>query len=130
AEARPAQAGSLPPPTVSLSYQNDGLSPTLGSRDMTMLALGASQELPAPGKRGLRRDVARAEASLAALDVERTRLGLVAAVTQAYIGLRAARGLAGLAEDQGNVWREIQETARVRYASAMGPQQDLLRAQV
>jgi len=130
AEARPAQAGSLAPPTLSVNYQNDGVAPSLGTRDMTMLAFGASQELPAPGKRDLRRQVAQAEADLIGLDVERTRLSLVASVKQSYYGLRVARGLAALAEDQGNVWREVQETARVRYASAAGPQQDLLRAQV
>src|SRR5262245_53660912 len=46
ARTRAAQEGSLPGPMVGLSYQNDGLSPTLGARDMTMLSLEASQELP------------------------------------------------------------------------------------
>lgn len=130
AEARPAQAGALPAPTLSVDYQNDGVALSLGSREMTMLAFGATQEIPYPGKRGLRRQVAQADAGLAAIDLERMRLGLVASVKQAYYGLRLARGLAALAEDQGNVWREIQETARVRYASAVGPQQALLRAQI
>jgi len=130
AEARPAQVGNLPGPTIGLFYQNDGIRPSLGTREMTMLALGASQELPASGKRRLQRQVAGAEAELAAFDVERARLGLVASVKQAYHGLRLARGLAVLAEEQGNVWREIQETARVRYAAAVGPQRELMRAQV
>jgi cobalt-zinc-cadmium efflux system outer membrane protein len=130
AEARPAQAGSLPGPTVSVMYQNDGVAPSLGSREMTMLSVGASQEIPYPGKRGLRRRLAEADARMTALDVERVRLGLIASVKRAYYELRLARGLASLAVDQGKVWREIQETSRVRYASAVGAQQELLRAQV
>jgi outer membrane protein TolC len=130
AEARPDQAGSRPGPVVSLTYQNDGLSPSLGDRDMTMLSFGASQEIPYPGKRRLRRQVAEAEAGVAALGLERARLSLVASVKRAYYGLALARSLAALAEEQREVWREIQEAARVRYASAVGQQQELLRAQV
>ena len=130
AAARPAQAGSGKGPALNVVYQNDGISPSLGSRDMTMLALGASQELASPGKRGLRRKVAEAETGLATLDLERARLSLVADVKRAYYGLALARALAALAEEQHGVWEEVKETARVRYASAVGQQQDLLRAQV
>src|SRR5262245_47841341 len=127
---RADQAGSRPGPMLGLSYQNDGWAPTLGERDMTMRSLEASQELPYPGKRGLRRDVAHADAGLAAFDLERERLGVVASVKRAYYGLRLARALAGLAEQQRDAWREVQEAARVRYASAVGQQLELVRAQV
>lgn len=130
AGTRPAQAGSLPGPMVGASYQNDGLAPTLGERDMTMLWVEASQELPYPGKRGLRREVAQADASLVAFDAERTRLALIASVKRAYHGLRLARGLAALAQQQRDTWKEVQESARVRYASGVGTQLELLRAQV
>jgi outer membrane protein, heavy metal efflux system len=130
AGSRAAQAGSLPGPMLGLSYQNDGLAPTLGERDMTMLSVEASQEIPYPGKRGLRRQVAQADAALSGFDAERERLTLVASVKRAYHGLRLARALADLAEQQRGAWKEVQETARVRYAAAVGPQLELLRAQV
>jgi outer membrane protein TolC len=130
AGTRADQADSRPGPMLGVSYQNDGWAPTLGERDMTMLSLEASQDLPYPGKLGLRRDVAQADAALAAFDLERERLGLVASVKRAYYGLRLARALAGLAEQQRDVWKEVQEAARVRYASAVGQQLELVRAQV
>jgi outer membrane protein, heavy metal efflux system len=128
--ARPDQAASRPGPTLGLLYTNDGWSPSLGREDMTTLSVMGSQELPYPGKRRLRREVAEADADVASQDVERARLSLVSAVKQAYYGLAVARGLASLAGAQRELWKEIQETARVRYASAAGPQQELLRAQV
>ena len=130
AAARPVQAGSRPGPTVGVFYQNDGVGPSLGREQMTMLGVSAGQEIPYPGKLGLRRQVAQADAELAAFDVQRVRLSLVASVKRAYYGLALARGLAALALEHRKVWDEVRETARVRYASAVGSQQDMLRAQV
>lgn len=130
AAARPIQAGSRPGPTVGVFYQNDGVGPSLGREPMTMLGVSAAQEIPYPGKRGLRRQVAQADADLAGFDVQRVRLSLVASVKRAYYGLALARSLALLALEHRKVWDEVRETARVRYASAVGSQQDMLRAQV
>jgi outer membrane protein TolC len=130
AAARPVQAGRRPGPTVGVFYQNDGVAPSLGREPMTMLGLSAGQEIAYPGKRGLRRQVAQADADLAGFDVQRVRLSLVASVKRAYYGLVLARGLAGLALDHRKVWDEVRETARVRYASAVGSQPEMLRAQV
>ena len=130
AQARPVQAAARPGATVGVFYQNDGVGPSLGREPMTMLGISGGQDIPYPGKLGLRRQVAQAEAGVAGLDVERARLSLVGSVKRAYYGLRLARGLAALALEQRNVWQEVQETARVRYASAVGSQQEMLRAQV
>src|SRR5262245_14341175 len=130
AGTRADQAGSRPGPMLGASYQNDGWALSLGERDMTMLSLDASQELPYPGKRGLRRDVAQADAALAAFDLDREKLSVIGAVKRAYYGLRLARALAGVAEQQRDTWQEVQEAARARYASAVGEQLELVRAQV
>jgi outer membrane protein, heavy metal efflux system len=128
--ALPPQAASRPGPMLGLFYENDGARPSLGREPMTRLGVSVSQELPFPGKLSGRRRVAEADAAIAALDVERARLSLVASIKRAYYGLVLSRGLARLALQHRDVWREIQETARVRYASSAGPQQDLLRAQI
>jgi outer membrane protein TolC len=128
--ALPEQAASRPGPMLGVFYENDGARPSLGREPMTRLGVSASQELPYPGKRDARRRVAEADAALAAFDVERARLSLVASIKRAYYGLVLSRGLARIALQHRDVWREIQETARVRYAAAAGPQQDLLRAQI
>jgi outer membrane protein TolC len=130
ARLQPAQAGSRPGPTLGLFYENDGAGPSLGREPMTRLGVSVGQEIPYPGKPAGRRRLAETEAALAAFDVERSRLTLIASVKRAYYGLVLSRGLAGLALQHREVWKEIQETARVRYASSAGAQQDLLRAQV
>jgi outer membrane protein TolC len=130
ARAKPVQAAARPGPTVGVFYQNDGVGPSLGREPMTMLGVSGGQEIPYPGKLGLRRQVAQAQADVAGLDVKRTRLSLVGSVKRAYYGLLLARGLAALALEQHNVLQEMQETARVRYASAVGSQQEMLRTQV
>jgi cobalt-zinc-cadmium efflux system outer membrane protein len=130
AQAKPLQAAARPGPTVGVFYQNDGVGPSLGREPMTMLGISGGQDIPYPGKLGLRRRVAQADAGVAGLDVERTRLSLVGSVKRAYYGLLLARNLSALALEQRNVWQEVQETARVRYASAVGSQQEMLRAQV
>jgi len=130
AQTRPVQAASRPGPTVGVFYQNDGVTPSLGREPMTMLGVSGGQDIPYPGKLGLRRRVAEAEAGLVAFEVARARLGLIGSVKGSYYALLLARALAALALEQHEVWQEVQETARVRYASAVGSQQEMLRAQV
>jgi outer membrane protein, heavy metal efflux system len=130
AEARPAQAASRPGPSLGVFYQNDGWRPTLGREPMTQLGIMAGQELPYPGKLAERRRLAESEAGLAALDAERARLTLLASVKRAYHGLLLSRQLAELSLEHREVWQQLQEAARVRYASAVGTQQEMLRAQV
>jgi outer membrane protein, heavy metal efflux system len=130
ARERPVQARSLANPMVSLSYTNDGWSPSLGSMDGSNLALMVSQELPYPGKRGLRGDLASAEVAQALLQAERVKRSLAAAVKRSYYGLLLSRGLLDLIRDQEDNWKQIEGVARARYAVGQGAQQDVLRVQV
>jgi cobalt-zinc-cadmium efflux system outer membrane protein len=106
ARARPDQARALPNPLLSVGYTNDGWAPSLGARDMTALALRWSQDLPFPGKRGLRGDIASLEADGAAQQLARARRSLSAAVQRSYYGLILARALLDLVQEQGETWRE------------------------
>jgi outer membrane protein TolC len=130
ARSRPAQAGSLPDPMLSVGYTNDGWSPTLGAREMTTLALMWGQELPYPGKRRLRRELASLDAGQVEQQLERVRLAVVAAVERAYADLRLAREVADVVREQERVWRQVEAVARARYAVGQGAQQDVLRVQV
>jgi outer membrane protein TolC len=130
ARSRTGQAGSLPDPMLLVGYTNDGWSPTLGARDMTTLAVMWGQELPYPGKRRLRREVASLEAGQVEQQLERVRLAVVAAVERAYADLCLAREVADVIREQERVWRQIEGVARARYAVGQGVQQDVLRVQV
>jgi len=127
---RPAQARSLPNPMFSVEYTNDGWSPTLGTQEMTTLGFMASQELPYPGKRGLRGDIASREAGQVEQQAERVGRGITAAVKRAYYGLLLRRHLLDLSHDQEEIWKQIEGVARARYAVGQGAQQDVLRVQV
>src|SRR5262245_20203429 len=63
--ARVPQQGALPDPTLASGVINEGRAvpfETLGEKDFSEVYVGMSQEIPFPGKRGLREDVARSEA--------------------------------------------------------------------
>lgn len=129
ARERVAPAGTLPDPMLSLGYENDGASFSLGEEPMTRLSFMAEQQIPWPGK-------LRAAANLAGADVEvvearlsRVRLSVEAAVRRAAARLLEARELEAVTRDQGKTWERIEAVARNRYAAGMGTQQDVLRAQ-
>lgn len=130
ARARPGQARALADPMLSVVYTNDGWSPSLGRMSMTTLGFMGSQELPWPGKRGLRGDVSAREADQAAQALERARRGTAAAVTRAYYGLALSRELLVLVREQEALWQQIEGVARARYAVGQGAQPDVLRVQI
>ena len=130
ARQRPIQARSLANPMVSVIYTNDGWSPSLGSMEDSNLAIMASQELPYPGKRGLRGDIASREADQVGQRAERVKRGIAAAVKRAYYGLLLSRSLLDLIGDQEENWKQIEGVARSRYSVGLGAQQDVLRVQV
>ncbi|HEY6148177.1 MAG TPA: TolC family protein, partial [Thermoanaerobaculia bacterium] len=131
ARLRIEPARALPDPTVSVNYQNDGRSPSLGSRDMTFVGAMFSQPLPWPGKLKLAGDEARSRADEAAEGpVRRAAIAIEARVRRAYYDFLLAREELGLVEDRARSWREIADIVRERYAVGLGVQQDVLRAQV
>jgi cobalt-zinc-cadmium efflux system outer membrane protein len=104
ARERVAPAATLPDPMLSLGYENDGASFSLGEEPMTRLSLMAEQQVPWPGK-------LRAAAKLAAADVAvvdsrlaRIRLSVEAAVRRAAARLLEARELEAVTREQGTTW--------------------------
>jgi cobalt-zinc-cadmium efflux system outer membrane protein len=129
ARARISPAGTLPDPTVTVNYENDGVSPSLGAEPMTRLQFMAQQAIPFPGKLGLQERVAKVDAERSDTRPERVALSLEAAVRRGYATLVEARENLRLVDEQTETWRQIEEVVRVRYSTGMGTQQDVLRAQ-
>jgi outer membrane protein, heavy metal efflux system len=130
ARARPDQARALADPTLAVLYTNDGWSPSLGSREMTTLAFMGSQDLPYPGKRRLRGELAARDADQVEQQLVRARLSLAAAVKRAYFGLVLSRERLSLVKEQEALWKQIEGVARARYAVGQGAQPDVLRVQI
>lgn len=130
ARQRPAQVSALSDPVLSVSYTNEGWSPSLGTMPDTNLAVMASQDLPFPGKRRLRADIAAREADQADQQLARARLSVAAAVRRSYSGLLLSRALLALTNEQGALWKHMEGVVRARYGVGQGNQQDVLRTQV
>jgi outer membrane protein, heavy metal efflux system len=128
-EARVRPAGALPDPMVSLSYENDGVSPSLGTMEMTRLQFMAQQAIPFPGKLRLAKEVARKDAERAGTTPQRTALTIAASVRRAYADLLEAREGLRLIDEQADTWKSIEDVTRVRYAAGLASQQDVLRSQ-
>jgi len=124
AEARaaiPSQAGALPDPWLSIEP---------GRAAMDQLTLGIRQELPYPGKRDLRRDVARHEAEAAAQEAGEAELRMAAEVKQAWWRLFSLdRALETVRRTQ-EIMRQLVNVAETRYRVGSSVQQDVLRAQL
>lgn len=97
---------------------------------MTTLAFMGSQDLPYPGKRQLRGDIASREAEQSEQQLQRVRLAIAANIKRAYYGLILGRELLDVTRDQAEIWTQTEAIARGRYALGQGAQQDVLRVQI
>lgn len=131
ARHRVEPAQTLPDPSASFTYQNDGRSLSLGSAEGSFAGLMLSQPLPWPGKLALAGKTTASEAKeIEAGPLNRTVLTIEARVRNAWYDLVLARALDRLVEDRRETARQIEATTRARYAAGLGVQQDVLRAQV
>jgi outer membrane protein TolC len=132
ARQRPSQASSLPDPTVSLGYTaNGGPWPVAGiGREATSNAgLTVSQEMPFPGKRKLRGEIAGKEADAEFEQYLAVRLNVISRLKQAYHELHhSTTGIAFVKRYQ-DVLRNILRISEARYAVGRAAQQDVFKAQ-
>lgn len=131
AQRRVEPARTLPDPSASFTYQNDGRSISLGSAEGSFIGLMLSQPLPWPGKLGLAGKVAESEArEVTAGRLGRSGLAVEARVRTAWYDLVLARAIDRLIEERRETARQIEQTTRDRYSAGLAVQQDVLRAQV
>lgn len=131
AQRRIEPARTLPDPSASLTYQNDGRALSLGTAEGSFAGLMLSQPLPWPGKLVLAGQATASEArELEAGTLNRTALTIEARVRNAWYDLVLARSLDRLIEERRETARQIESTTRERYAAGLAVQQDVLRAQV
>ena len=130
-DERAAQADALPDPMLQIGIQNDGFtSIEVGRMETSYVSFMASQTVPWPGKRGLRKQLAELGTTQAKHAVTRVRLSTEADVRRAYWDLLLARDRLALLEQLAALWQKSSGIARVRYETAGGAQSDILRAQL
>jgi outer membrane protein TolC len=134
AAAKVEGAGSLPDPKIQLEVENwqrnqPGYAPQLSLWGASRI-LKLSQELPFWGKRGLRREIADADARKAAILRTQVENELVAKVKIAYAEYHAAHLTIDLARDLRARVDTLVRLARARYAQGLGNQSEVTRAEI
>ena len=132
ARQRPSQAGSLPDPIFSPGYNSNG-NPLpgagLGHEPTSMIGFTITQEVPAPGKRRLRGDVAGKEADVQFQEYRVVELNVIARLKQAYAGLYHGYAVQQLLQQTRDQLRELLQVTEARYSVGRAAQQDVFKAQ-
>src|SRR5215831_15349638 len=129
----PAQASALPDTEVMVQHFTVGSPrPFAGysNSDFAYIGFGASQELPYPGKRGLRAQVAQHEIAISGAEKNAVIWDVLTRLKLAYFQLAASQRIISILDKNQQTAEQIDEAAEVRYRVGEGTQQDVLRAQL
>lgn len=131
ARARPSQEGSLPDPMVNTAYHNESFDRlTQGSGDFSYLRFGVEQEIPFPGKLGLKEDVAGREAEREGALYRAGVLDVLTRLRLAYDDYFLAHQSLEILGKNRSLLEKLEQAAEARYRVGEGTQQDVLRAQL
>jgi cobalt-zinc-cadmium efflux system outer membrane protein len=98
--------------------------------DFAYIGVGASQELPYPGKLRARGDVAERYADTKQAEVEVTKTSIADAVKADYLQLAYLKQTLGILRQNEAVLDQLIQDATAHYQVGQGMQQDVLQAQV
>lgn len=127
------QVTTLPDP--KLTYQQFSVGspkPFAGytNSDFAYIGVGASQELPYPGKLRLRGQVADRDADTKQAEVGVTKVGIADAVKADYLQLAYLQQTLGILRQHEAILGQLIQDAIAHYKVGQGMQQDVLKAQV
>jgi outer membrane protein TolC len=125
---RIAQAQSLEDPTLSVQLWNIPQPFKATQADNTIF--GLSQNLPFPGKRSLKGEVASRSAEMTEQSVRAKERELVARLKQAYYDLFLAQKAVQIHHQQVDLLRQFVEITNAKFRTGKGSQADVLKAQV
>src|SRR5215469_5083404 len=129
----PAQASALPDTEVMVQQFSVGSPrPFAGysNSDFAYIGFGASQELPYPGKRGLRAQVAQHEVAISGAEKNVVIGEVLTRLKLAYYQLAASQQIISILEKNQQTAEQINQAAETRYRVGEGTQGDVLRAQL
>src|SRR6266851_1956112 len=127
------QMSALPDPQFTLQQFSVGSpKPFAGytNSDFAYIGLGASQELPYPGKLRARGTIAERDADTKQAEVEVTKTGIADAVKADYLQLAYLQQTLGILRQNEAVLDQFIQDATAHYQVGQGMQQDVLQAQV
>src|SRR5215469_14670782 len=127
------QATTLPDPKFSYQQLSVGSpKPFAGytNSDFAYVGVGASQELPYPGKLRLRGQVADREADTKQAETEVTKTSIADGVKADYLRLAYLQQTLGILRQNEAVLDQLIQNATAHYQVGQGIQQDVLEAQL
>ncbi len=127
------QATTLPDPKFTYQQLSVGSpKPFAGytNSDFAYIGIGASQELPYPGKLRLRGQVAERDAETKQAEVGVTLTNIADAVKADYLELAYLQQTLGILRQNEAVLDQLIQDATAHYQVGQGMQQDVLEAQV
>jgi cobalt-zinc-cadmium efflux system outer membrane protein len=128
-----AQMSALPDTHVMLQQLNVGSPlPFAGytNSEFAYIGLGASQEIPYHGKRGLRAQVGSRESDVRHVQVESMRRTVTEKLKSAYFRLAYLQQTLSVLERSKELLNEVQQVVESRYRVGQGNQQEALKAQL
>ena len=125
---RPSQAGALPDPSLGVRYHNEDWGITFGDAEFSFLEVAAEQEVPFPGKLGLRERIALREAERERAMRDMTLLMLLSEVAATHADLAVVERSQEILHESQRVLALVVEQTAARYAVGEAAQQDVLRA--
>ncbi len=129
----PKQASALPDTEITVQQFSVG-SPRpfagFSNSDFAYVGIGASQDLPYPGKRRLRAEVAEHEADSIRAQSDGVRRQAIETLKLVYFQLAYLQQTLPVLEHNDELLSQIQQAVESRYRVGQGNQQDVLKAQL
>lgn len=125
AKAVVPQVQTLPDPRLQFGYQRMPMTDPLQGA-----MYGFAQEIPFPGKLGLRGEIAQRDAERLEKEYLATRLRHIAALKEAYFNLHFVHESIEIVQRNKALLMQFEKTAKARYSVGQAAQQDVFRAQV
>src|SRR5271163_5190661 len=127
------QVSTLPDPKFTYQQLSVGRpKPFAGYKnsDFAYIGIGASQELPYPGKLQLRGEVAARDADTKQAEIGVTKTSIADAIKSDYLQLAYLQQTLGILRQSESVLDQLIQDATAHYQVGQGMQQDVLQAQV
>lgn len=127
------QVSALPETQVSVQQFSVGSPrPFAGysNSDFAYIGVGASQDIPYPGKRNLRAQVADRGAESVEAQLDSLRRAVVGNLKMVYFRLAYIQQTLGVLQKSDELLNQVQQASEARYRVGQGNQQDVLKAQL